>query len=232
MEIIQNEENKMIVRMDANDGLANAIRRSINEIPCLAIDEVEIFKNDSALYDEFLAHRIGLVPIRTEDGTKANAEIDFKLVKKGPATVYSGDLKGSGKVVYPNIPLTVLEKDQEVELIATARNGMGTQHDKFTPGLVYYRYLSLVKSKNAQIDRMIEHSKGLIKPEKTKDGWVCDINEALAQEIEAIDEKAVEDSDEILLFVESFGHLPSKTMLLRALQALNENVEAFEKFLK
>jgi DNA-directed RNA polymerase subunit D len=217
--------------MDANEALINSVRRSINEIPSLAIDEVEIFKNDSALYDEFLAHRIGLVPIRTEDD-KAGTEIEFKLSKTGPCKVYSGDMKGPGKIVYSGIPLTILEKDQEIELIATARKGTGTQHDKFTPGLLYYRHLLLIKSKNAQIDKMIEHSKGLIKPEKTKDGWICDLSEALAQEIESIDDKAIEDSKEMLLFVESFGHMPSKMILLRALHALNENVEAFEKSLK
>jgi DNA-directed RNA polymerase subunit D len=232
MEIIQNDENKLIVRMDNNESLINAIRRSINEVPSLAIDEVEIFKNDSALYDEFLAHRIGLVPIKTEDNTKAGTEVEFKLSKIGPGTVYSGDLKGAGKVVFSNIPLTILEKDQEVELIATARQGIGIDHDKFTPGLLYYRHLLLVKSKNSQIDKMVEHSKGLIKPERVKDGWICDLNEALAQDIESIDEKAIGDSEEILMIIESFGHMSAKNILLRALQALNENIGAFEKALK
>ena len=76
MEIIEQTPLKLVMRMPANDSLANAIRRSINEIPILAVDEVEIYKNDSALYDEFLAHRVGLVPLKTE----ASMNVMFGLI--------------------------------------------------------------------------------------------------------------------------------------------------------
>lgn len=66
MKIIEKTPEKVIMRTDANYSFANAIRRSVEEIYALAINEVEIFKNDSALYDEFLAHRIGLIPLKTE----------------------------------------------------------------------------------------------------------------------------------------------------------------------
>ena len=66
METVQNTSGKLIMRIPANEPLANAIRRSVSEVPTLAIDEVEIFKNDSALYDEVLAHRFGLVPLKME----------------------------------------------------------------------------------------------------------------------------------------------------------------------
>ena len=66
MEMISKTPEKIVFRTDANYSILNAIRRSVEEVPTLAIDEVEIFKNDSALYDEVLAHRIGLVPLKTE----------------------------------------------------------------------------------------------------------------------------------------------------------------------
>jgi len=49
MEVIEESPEKLIFRMSANYSLANAIRRSLDEVPVLAFDEVEIFKNDSAL---------------------------------------------------------------------------------------------------------------------------------------------------------------------------------------
>ena len=60
------EKQKISFITDMEVGLANAIRRSILEVSVMAIDEVEIVKNDSALYDEILAQRIGLIPIKTE----------------------------------------------------------------------------------------------------------------------------------------------------------------------
>ena len=59
------KQGKISFLTDMNISLANAIRRGVLEIPTMAIDEIEIVQNDSALYDEILANRIGLIPIKT-----------------------------------------------------------------------------------------------------------------------------------------------------------------------
>ena len=45
MKLIKKSNEKIVFTVEMNTTLANAIRRSVNEIPILAIDEVEISKN-------------------------------------------------------------------------------------------------------------------------------------------------------------------------------------------
>ena len=231
MEVIIKTPEKLVIRTDSNYSLLNAVRRSVEEIPTLAIEDVEIFKNDSALYDEVLAHRIGLIPLKNESKITSKSSGTFSLKKMGPSIVYSGDFKGDLKIVYDNIPLTILEKDQEIEIVATALVGTGLQHTKHVPGLIYYRHLFEVKSGNFKIDSIVQNSLGLIKPEKKGNKWICDLNDAQVDEIRNLEKESISDGSEFLLFVESFGMLDSEKIFLRAIETLQKNVESFEESL-
>ena len=143
---------KISFNTDMSVSLSNAIRRSANSIPIMAIDSLEISKNDSALYDEIIAHRAGLVPLKNEklklpsecdcgkeDGC-GKCSIKLKLSAVGPCTVYSTDMTPKGEVIY-KMPLTILDKEQELEFVATAKMGTGLSHSKFTPGLMFHKYV-------------------------------------------------------------------------------------------
>jgi DNA-directed RNA polymerase subunit D len=232
MEILLNTPEKLVLRIPANESLANAIRRSVNEIPTLAIDEVEIFKNDSALYDEVLAHRLGLIPLKTEKGMSGKTKVDFKLVKKGPGIVYASDLEGSAEIIYPKIPITLLGENHKLELSATATVGTGLQHTKHVPGLCFYRHILEIKS-SSENDKLIQNANhNLIQPEKKGSKWLCDLDDSTLTKIQEIDKESVSDSDELLFVIESWGMIPAKDIFTHAISTLSNNLSALEKDLK
>lgn len=231
MNIVEKKPQKLVLRMEANETIANAIRRSVAEIPTLAIDEVEMYRNDSGLYDEMVSHRLGLVPLRTEKSMNAKTKVELKLSKTGPCTVYAEDLKGEAEVVQGKIPITLLGDNHKLELVATAILGKGIDHAKHTPGLCYYKHILEIKSSPA-IDKIIQDSKGLIKPEKKGSKWLCDLDDERINRILDEDKDAISDSDEILMIIESYGNMDAKDILAKSIEALEDNLDEFEKALK
>jgi len=137
----------------ASPAFANAFRRAmIGEVPTLAIEDVRIYDNTSALFDEMLAHRLGLIPIKTDlttYKTKDTCECGgagcpgctatYTLSVEGPRTVTSSDLipqDPGAAPVYDNIPIVKLTKGQKLVIEARAILNTGRAHAKWQPTLV------------------------------------------------------------------------------------------------
>lgn len=237
METIKTMENQIVFSAEIEDSLANAIRRYITQIPVLAIDEVEISKNDSALYDETLAHRIGLVPMKTGKNPSEKKEFKVELNSKDP-TVYSGEIKGDVKAVYDKIPLTILDKGQSVELKGVVRVGKGSEHSKFSPGFMTYRHICEIildgefrdEIKKIFPDCEIKEKGGKIIVIDNQKQEVADLCEGLAEK--AGKKAEVELKNGLIINLEGYGQIGVKDIFSGSIEALKKDLEAVGKGLK
>eukprot|EP00457_Paulinella_chromatophora_P010452 gb/GEZN01010556.1/.p1 GENE.gb/GEZN01010556.1/~~gb/GEZN01010556.1/.p1 ORF type:complete len:335 (+),score=27.34 gb/GEZN01010556.1/:102-1106(+) len=61
------DDHIKFVLSKTDTSMANSLRRvMIAEVPTMAIDTIEITKNSSPIFDEMLAHRLGLIPLRSQ----------------------------------------------------------------------------------------------------------------------------------------------------------------------
>lgn len=151
------EKNDALLRLlveETNAAFMNTLRRIIlSEVPTMAVDDIVIIENSSPLQDEFLAHRIGLVPLKTDLQTynlpeDCTCESEFGCnqcrvplaleieAQDHTMTVYSGDLKSENPSVTPTsnkIPIAKLAPEQKIRLEAYARLGKGKDHVRWQP---------------------------------------------------------------------------------------------------
>ena len=86
VEILEESDNFMKFSISGIDlSMANALRRvMISEIPTMAIDLVNIYINSSPIHDEYIAHRLGMIPLVSSnvDSFAYHRECDCHPCKK------------------------------------------------------------------------------------------------------------------------------------------------------
>ena len=233
MKIIEKNESKIVFEADIKDSLANTIRRYVNHIPTLTIDEIEITKNDSPLYDEMIANRVGLIPLKSDKSGKKEPRIKLNVSKEG--MIYSGEMKGEAKPSYESIPITYLNKEQELEIEATTKIGTGIEHSKFSPGIIFYRNVSEIsmdKGMKEKIKGMIPNieikekgNKILILDNGKKE--IVDLCEGICNESGAKPE--IEIKDELIITVESFGQISPEEIFRKSIEELAKDLSEVSK---
>ena len=153
LEVISKENNKMSVKLKGIPlQYANALRRiCLNGVPVFAVDTVDIIENSSVLPDEGLAHRLGLIPLRTDlsrfnEPSKCECQSEtgcsnckvMLVLDSGDSdvtrTVLSSDLSSEDDTVKPisdKIPIVQLAPGQRIKVECYARLGRGTEHAKW-----------------------------------------------------------------------------------------------------
>jgi len=166
VKILEEKENSLrFLLTGTTHAYANALRRAmLAEVPAMAIEDVIIIENTSVLYDEVMAHRLGLIPLKTDldayvlpedcdckselgcSKCRASFTVEAEAVEE-PVMVYSSDLKPETDVtpVSGNIPIVKLGPRQRLKLELYARLGRGIEHAKWQPVAVSaYKYVPKV----------------------------------------------------------------------------------------
>lgn len=227
-------DGKLVFKTEMNVTLANALRRCVGEIQTLAIDEVDIYKNDSALYDEIVAHRLGLVPLKNQkmkEGQSVELKISVKGDKEG-GNVLAGEM--GDLVVYKDIPITYLKDGQELELVARANAGNGKTHAKHMPGLVYYKILNNIKvskegEKQSELAEIYPRTFEFDGKLKVKNGWEDDLDQSDMSEFEGI---TITPTEEIVMIIETWKQMECKEIFLESIKVLDKQLNELSKAIK
>lgn len=183
IKVLSREQDTLrFVLSDVSPAFANALRRIIlAEVPVMAIDDVMILENNSVMYDEILAHRLGLIPVTTDQTynlpeectckselgcEKCRATLSLEVEAADPVeVVYTSNLKPENPEVKPvsdKIPIIKLAQGQRVKLEAYAKLGRGRDHAKWQPASACtYSY-----DEKARTFTFLVESTGTLSPEK------------------------------------------------------------------
>eukprot|EP00823_Brevimastigomonas_motovehiculus_P009225 TRINITY_DN8892_c0_g1_i1.p1 TRINITY_DN8892_c0_g1~~TRINITY_DN8892_c0_g1_i1.p1 ORF type:complete len:359 (-),score=63.17 TRINITY_DN8892_c0_g1_i1:209-1285(-) len=107
IDIIELKDDYIKFKLTGVDAsFANSLRRvMIAEVPTLAIDIVEIQANTTVLHDEFIAHRLGLIPLISSDVNtyKYSRDCDCDEMCPKCATTFTLNVKNK---IYPSQSVT------------------------------------------------------------------------------------------------------------------------------
>ncbi|MEK6963397.1 MAG: DNA-directed RNA polymerase subunit D [Nanoarchaeota archaeon] len=244
VKIIEEKKDKLTLHIQESDATyMNALRRfMMEEVPTLAIEDVEFQKNNGILYDEMVAHRLGLLVLKTDTESYnlqteckckgvgcAQCTLKLTLKAKGPGYIYASDIRSKDpkcKPVHGNTPVTKLIEGQEIEAEMTAKMGIGRMHAKWSPCLAYYKYAPhVVIKKQPQNAELI------------KDRCPSKVFEVKGGQLKVVDENAciwcgecvelthedvhINKENDFLFYIEAWGQLDHKEIMSGAIDRCN-----------
>jgi len=152
--------------------------------------------------------------------------------------VYSGELKGDAQIVYDKIPITLLDKDQELEITATFKVGNGTEHSKFSPGIMFFRNgveLTMNKKFKEEIQRICPGAEIKEKGDKivvldNKEKEISDVCEGIAEK--AGEKAEIKETPNLIINLEGFGQMKVEDIFKKSIETLKKDLEEVSKKLK
>jgi DNA-directed RNA polymerase subunit D len=259
IEIEELKPKKAVLRIEETKPyFINSLRRvMLAELPKLAVNNVIIYDNTSALFDEIISHRLGLVPIPTDLSLLVfrdecvckgkgcpNCTVRYTLSKEGAGTVYSGDLQPAEKswaIKEDKIPIVELYGEQRLILEVEAVLGRGRDHAKWhavqAPG---YRMESVIEFDKKRINEVKEFVNKLPKDLVVIKGDKLELKDVTKLSVleSYLDKENVnfitikKDPTRVIFSFETDGSFNAKDAILESAKIIEKKYEEFGKLLK
>jgi len=257
--IVELKPKKAVIKIeDTQPYFVNSIRRTmLSDLPKLAVENVIIYDNTSALFDEIIAHRLGLIPIPTDLSLLTfreecvckgkgcpNCTVRYTLSKEGEGTVYSGDLQPAEKtwaIKEDKIPIVRLYGDQRLILEVEAVLGRGKDHAKWqavqAPAYRMEPTIEYDKERKKEVKEFIEKLQEGIVEMKNDKITITDVTKLPVLESyldkEKIDFISIQrDPTRITFSFETDGSLSAKDAIIESAKILEKKYAEFGKLLK
>jgi DNA-directed RNA polymerase subunit D len=262
VKILKRDENRIRFFVSGVDvSLANSLRRiMMTEVPSMAIEDVFIIENSSPMKDEMLAHRLGLIPLKTDldsyvlpSNCTCNSDLgcskcSVTLTLESEAqdnyrTVYSKELKSIDPDVVPvsdQIPIVKLAQGQKIRLEAYAKLGLGLVNAKWQPtSNCSYTYAADIKVDrekctlcNKCVDACLKHVLAMNGGVQVVDAENCNLCKACEA---ACPEDAIRVDwlqDSFIFTVESTGVLQPERIFLESIRILKDKASELTSFIE
>ena len=184
LDVISKDSKKISIKLKGVPlQYANALRRvCLNGVTVFAIDTVDIIENTSVLPDEGLAHRLGLIPLKTDlsrfnEPSKCDCQSEsgcsnckiLLVLESGESeetrTVLSSELSSEDETIKPvsdKIPIVQLAPGQQIKIECYARLGRGTEHAKWNSSNI-----AILTDTNKEDEKILTvESTGALNPEQ------------------------------------------------------------------
>jgi DNA-directed RNA polymerase subunit D len=243
---------------DTKPYFVNSLRRvMLSELPKLAVEDVVIYDNTTALFDEIIAHRLGMIPIPTDLSLLSfrnecvckgkgcpNCTIRYTLSKEGEGVVYSGDLQPAEKswaITEDKIPIVNLYGDQRLILEVEAVLGRGRDHAKWQAVQApKYRMETTIEFDKKNVNEVKEFVNKLpknlveIKGNKLeiKDDKKLYLLESLIEKENVDFIHLTRDPDKVIFSFETDGSFSAKDAILESSKILEKKYVELGKLLK
>jgi len=259
VEIKELKPKKAVIKVeDSSLYFVNSLRRiMISELPKLAVENVVIYDNTSALFDEIISHRLGFVPIPTDLSLLTfkdecvckgkgcpNCTVRYTLSKEGEGMIYSGDLQPAEKswaITEDKITIVELFGNQRLILEVEAVLGRGRDHAKWqsviSPGYKMETSYEFDKKRTNDLDKFIKKLPKNLVEVKGETLILKDQSQSALLEYHIDKEKAdfitiKRDPSNLIFTFETDGSLSAKDALIESSKILKEKYKELGKQLK